>query len=143
MLHFLGGSYCVFMNSPSYDFKSMPDCCHVSLTCAVLMRVCILFSSFYINPVLLLSPFGRLEDKPEIDDDIFLCPFARLRWLRVLEGELCSVSRLALYQAAMPNMFLSFFFVSLLSAPLYLIAAVECDSSFYCVYSCIITIVCV
>ena len=32
------------------------------------------------------SPFGHLEDKPKIDDDIFLCPFARLCWLRVLEG---------------------------------------------------------
>ena len=65
----------------------MSDLCHVSLTCAVFMRVCILFSSFsYTDPVLLLFIFGRMEYKPEIDDDIFLCPFARLRWLRVLEG---------------------------------------------------------
>ena len=48
------------------------------------------------------------------------------------------MSRLALHQAAMPNIFLSFFtffFVSLLST-------VVCDSSFYYVHSCVI-IVCV
>ena len=53
------------------------------------------------------SLFGCLEDKSEIDDDIFSRSFARLRWLRV---ELGSVPRLALHRAAMPNIFLSFCF---------------------------------
>ena len=57
----------------------------------------------------------------------------------------CRVSRLELYRAAMPKIFLSvfyIFFVSLLSASQHLTPAVVCDSSFYYVYSCII-IVCV
>ena len=56
----------------------------------------------------------------------------------------CSVSRLVLHRAAMPNIFLSFFIfsVSLLSAAQHLTTADVCDSSFYYVYSFII-IVCV
>ena len=56
----------------------------------------------------------------------------------------CSVLRLLLHRAAMPDIFLScfLFFVILLSAAQHLTPAVVCDSSFYYVYSCII-ILCV
>ena len=49
-------------------------------------------SVLYFQLTLILccfSPFGCLKDKPEIDDDIFFRPFARLRWLRVLEEGNC------------------------------------------------------
>ena len=73
----------------------MPYHCHVSLTCKYLYityMYCfdtgLYFFPAYRTLILCccFSPFGCLEDKHEIDDDIFFRPFACLRWLLVLEG---------------------------------------------------------
>ena len=51
------------------------------------MRVCIFFQlTAQLFCAAAFHFFERLKDKPEIDNDIFFRPFARLRWLRVLEG---------------------------------------------------------
>ena len=72
------------------------------------------------------SPFGRLEDQPEINDDIFLCPFICLRWLRVLEGGSCVACRASHFiKLPCQHLFVLFlFFVSLLSAAQHLTPAV-------------------
>ena len=67
----------------------MADYCHaplfvnicISRLCAALIRVCIFPAYRTLILGCCFSPFGRLMDKPEIDDDIFFRPFARLRWL--------------------------------------------------------------
>ena len=69
---------CLITATPHY----LVNIC-IQRLCAVLMRV------FYFQVTLILccccSSFECLEDKPEIDDDIFLRSFARLHWLSVLE----------------------------------------------------------
>ena len=76
----------------------MPYDCHVSLTRKYLyvtfmcsIDACLYFFPAYRTLILCrcFSPFGCLEDKPEIDDDVFFHLFARFRWLRVLEGGNC------------------------------------------------------
>ena len=87
------------------------------------MRVCVLFPAY--RTVILcccFSSFGRLEDKPEIDNVFFFHPFARLRWLRMLEGGSCVACR-ALHFIELPCqtsfcIFFYIFFISLLSGGL-------------------------
>ena len=71
----------------------------------------VLFCPAYRTQILCCCflPCGCQEDKPEIDDNTFFRPFARLRWLSVLEKKLYCVSHPALHRAAMPNIFRSFF----------------------------------
>ena len=68
-----------------------------------------------------------------------LSKIVSLDWKEVFNNNFiscCSVLRLALYQAAILNIFLSFyiFFVCLLWAAQHLTPTVVCDSSFYFVY---------
>ena len=92
---FLGESFFI---SPSKELPSIYDfkMCLITATSRYLVNICIqclcavLMRVHYFQLTLILcyyfSTFGCREDKPEIDDDIFFRPFARLRWLRVLKG---------------------------------------------------------
>ena len=121
--------------------------CHISLTCKYLyitymyrFDTGLYFFPAYRTLILCccFSPFGCLEDKHEIDDDIFFRPFACLRWLLVLEGGI--VWRFAPLTSS--SCHAEHLFVSLLPTAQHLTHVVVCDSSFYYGYSCII-IVCV
>ena len=102
IIHFLGDHF--FISS----IKEIPliyDCkmCLVTATPRYLVNICIIYLCavlmrvLYFQLTLILcccfSPFGCLEDEPEIDDHILLRPLARLRWLHVLEGRNCVACR--------------------------------------------------
>ena len=151
MFHFLGD----FVISPRqqlpsfYDFKNMPDHCHAPLSCKYLhiKSSAVLISVFYVQLTLILrcccSLFECLEDKPEIDDDIFFSPFARLRWLRVLEERNCVACRAShFFELPCQTSFCLYFFVNLLLPAQHFPLAIVCDSSFKYEYLCIM-ILCV
>ena len=80
---------------------TMPDHCHSPLFCKYLCitsmccidaSLCFIFS-VHVSCAAAFNPFGCLEDKPEIDDDIFFRHFARLRWLLVVEEGNCVACR--------------------------------------------------
>ena len=95
-----------------------------------------LFSSVpYTNPVLQLFTFGCLEDKPEIDDDIFFRLFSGLRWLRVVEGGSCITCRASHFIELPCQTSFHFFFLvvcfrwlSTLLPPMCVILVVYCKS---------------
>ena len=118
----------------------MPDHCHVSLTCKYLyitsmcsIDVYILFSAYTDSALLLFTFLDAWKTSPRvttISSSVLSHVSAGCACLR---GELCRVSRLILHRAAMPNIFLScffIFFVSLPSEAQNLTTAVVCDFSF-------------
>ena len=74
---------------------ALPFCKHMYITSMSRTDACLHF----FQPTVRLSCaaafhfFERLKDKPEINNVFFFHPFARLRWLRVLEGGSCVACR--------------------------------------------------